>query len=76
LEVRFRARSGPDRLVQYFPPERPRTDHEGRFRIEGLLAGYQFRLFDDKDCDLSFGDGLDSGQTKDLGDVRMKGQEP
>ena len=53
----------------------PGADHDGRFRIEGLLPGYEFILEDGKG-ELSVGDGLRSGQAKDLGDVQIKGQEP
>jgi 5-hydroxyisourate hydrolase-like protein (transthyretin family) len=69
LELTFRLKEG-----QYFGsyfPERIKTDHVGRFRIEALLPGYEFRLSDDKG-ELLFGDTLRSGQTKDLGNVQMK----
>ena len=52
------------------PPSRIKTDPEGRFRIEALLPGYEFRLSDGKG-ELPFGDALRSGQTKDLGDVQL-----
>ena len=59
------------------PDERPvpgaklyPTDSEGRFRITALLAGRKFRLSDDE-RELNVGDGLRSGHTKDLGDVRL-----
>jgi hypothetical protein len=40
-----------------------------------LPPGYQFRLSDGEGV-LPFGDGtLGSGQTKDLGDVKMKAKE-
>ena len=58
-----------------YSPERIKTDRNGRFRIEGLLPGYEFILEDGKG-ELSVGDGLRSGQAKDLGDVQIKGQEP
>jgi protocatechuate 3,4-dioxygenase beta subunit/predicted DNA-binding protein (UPF0251 family) len=55
-----------------YSPERIKTDQEGRFRIEALLPGYEFRLYDDRG-ELPFGgDGLRSAETKDLGDVRLK----
>src|SRR5262249_59807559 len=47
-----------------------KTDREGRFRIAALLPGYEFLLSDGKGG-LRFKDGA-SGQTKDLGDVRLK----
>jgi RNA polymerase sigma factor (sigma-70 family) len=55
---------------QYFP-ERIQTDHEGRFRVAALLPGYEFTLSDGKGH-LHFGGALRSGETKPLGDVRMK----
>jgi RNA polymerase sigma factor (sigma-70 family) len=51
-----------------------KTDREGRFRFEALLAGYEFGLFDGKD-ELYFASTLRSGQTKDLGDVRLRRSE-
>jgi hypothetical protein len=55
-----------------FPPQRKKTDQHGRFRIEGLLPGYEFALYDEKGGSLlPLGEGLASGQTKDLGDVRI-----
>jgi len=58
---------------KYFP-ESIKTDRDGRFRIEGLFPGCGFRLSDPMDerrgTQLS-GDALHSGQTTDLGDVRM-----
>jgi protocatechuate 3,4-dioxygenase beta subunit len=53
-----------------YAPEPVKTDREGRFRIEALLAGYEFRLSDGKG-EVPFGGALRLGQTKDLGDVRM-----
>ena len=52
-----------------YSPERIKTDREGRFRIEMLLPGYEFRLSDSKG-ELHFGAGLRAGQTKNLGDLR------
>ena len=52
-----------------------RTDRKGRFRIEALSPDYRFRLTVGKG-ELHFGYGLGSGQTVDLGDVTMSGQEP
>jgi hypothetical protein len=58
----------------YFPGQ-IRTTKDGRFRIEALLPGYEFRL-SSREGVLPFGGGtLRSGQTKDLGDVKMKAKE-
>jgi hypothetical protein len=78
LKVYFRPNEGPKRAGrnEYGTHERIRTDREGRFRIEALPPGYVFRLLVEKGDDLISGEGLRSGQTKNLGDVRMKGQEP
>jgi hypothetical protein len=77
LKVYFRPKEGPKRSGrnEYGTHERIRTDREGRFRIEALPAGSLFRLLIEKGDDLISGDGPRAGQTKDLGDVRMKGQE-
>jgi RNA polymerase sigma factor (sigma-70 family) len=77
LKVYFRPREGPKKAGQneYGTHERIRTDREGRFRIQALPAGYLFRLLIEKGDDLISGDGLRAGQTKDLGDVRMKRRE-
>jgi RNA polymerase sigma factor (sigma-70 family) len=56
-----------------YSPERIKTDQEGRFRIEALLPGYEFRLKNSQG-ELHLG-ALRSGQTKDLGDVQLKGEE-
>jgi hypothetical protein len=69
LEVRFRPR-GWGSWGDYYPAP-IKTDREGRFRIEALVPGPEFRLSDGKG-ELSFGDALRSGQTKEWGDVRLK----
>jgi protocatechuate 3,4-dioxygenase beta subunit len=72
LDLTFRPKENP-----YWPnysPKSIKTDRDGRFRLEALLPGYQFRLSDGK-VELRFGDSLRSGQTKDLGDVQMKGEQ-
>jgi RNA polymerase sigma factor (sigma-70 family) len=78
LEMRFRPKEGPTRAgrrVEYGCGP-IRTDREGRFRIEALPPGYEFELLGGKGGSrIVVGDGLNWGQTKDLGDVRMKGQE-
>jgi hypothetical protein len=68
LDVRFRPKE--DSFSHPYPPERIQTDREGRFRLEALLPGYQFRLSDEKG-ELSFS-APRSGQTKELGDVQLK----
>jgi RNA polymerase sigma factor (sigma-70 family) len=72
LEMSFRPKNW-GAWIDYFP-ERIKTDREGRFRIEMLVPGYEFRLSDDMG-EVLFGGGLRSGQTKDLGDVRLKQKE-
>ncbi len=53
-----------------YSPERMKTDWDGRFRLPALLPGCKFLLSDGRGS-LHFGD-LRPGQTKDLGDVRLK----
>ncbi len=48
-----------------------KTDPDGQFRIENLVPGYVVRLFADGGQWL-LGNGPGSGQTRDLGDVRLK----
>jgi hypothetical protein len=58
----------------YFPPQCDKTDRQGQFRIEGLLPGQEFALVVDEGkggSSLPLGAGLRSGQTKDLGDVKI-----
>jgi hypothetical protein len=57
-----------------YSPKGIKTDRDGRFRIDALLPGYEFILEDSKG-ELPLGDGLRSGQTKDLGDVKLNGAE-
>jgi RNA polymerase sigma factor (sigma-70 family) len=72
LEVWFRLKE--DSGFQAFSREGIQTDREGRFRLEALLPGYAFRLYDGKG-ELDLGSALRSGQTKDLGDVELKPTE-
>ncbi len=69
-----------DMWVSYYP-DRIRTDRNGRFRIEALLPDQRFLallpnkrflLFDGRGGETYFGDGLRAGETKDLGDVRLR----
>jgi hypothetical protein len=74
-------RAGVELRVQFLPkgwgswadysPEPVRTARDGRFRVEGLLPGQKFRLFDGTG-ELPFGDGLRPGEAMDLGDVTTK----
>jgi RNA polymerase sigma factor (sigma-70 family) len=55
-----------------YPSDEPiTTDAQGRFHIAALLPGYAFRLSDGKG-ELNVGSGLQSGETKSLGDVEIK----
>src|SRR5262249_14402423 len=58
-------------LEAFYSPDKLQTDGEGRFRIEALLPGYQYHLYDRRGI-LEFGDGLRPGETKDLGNVQLK----
>jgi RNA polymerase sigma factor (sigma-70 family) len=55
--------------VIYFPT-RSQTDQQGRFRINGLLPEHEFILHEGKG-ERPLGEGLRSGETKDLGDVTI-----
>ncbi len=68
LELSFRSK---ERQVWHrYSTHDIKTDRDGRFSVQGLLPGRNFRLSDDG-RELNFGDGLRSGYTKDLGDVRL-----
>ncbi|QJW99888.1 hypothetical protein FTUN_7511 [Frigoriglobus tundricola] len=54
-----------------YSPKSIVTDKDGRFRIEALVPEFRFMLFHTEGT-LEFGDGLRSGEVKDLGDVRLK----
>jgi RNA polymerase sigma factor (sigma-70 family) len=69
LNVSIRARR--DWSDGYSLPKKARTDANGRFRLDTLLPGYQYELYD-REGNFNFGDGLRSGETKDLGDVPLK----
>jgi protocatechuate 3,4-dioxygenase beta subunit len=69
LQVSFRPKQRAD--WPSYSPEGIKTDREGRFRLEALVPGFQYLLYDRRGS-LQFGDGLRSGETKDLGDVQMK----
>jgi RNA polymerase sigma factor (sigma-70 family) len=55
--------------------ERIKTDREGRFRIDALLPGLDYYLSADHTA-IGFGRDLRAGETKDLGDVRTRGNTP
>jgi RNA polymerase sigma factor (sigma-70 family) len=72
LKLSFR---GKERQVWHrYSTQGIKTDRDGRFRVTALLPGRKFRLSDDE-RGLNFGDGLRSGYTKDLGDVRMAAEK-
>jgi hypothetical protein len=80
LDADGQARAGVGLKVHFLPkgkevwhgysPESVKTDWEGRFRLAALLPGCEFMLSDGRGS-LHFSD-LRPGQTKDLGDVRLK----
>jgi RNA polymerase sigma factor (sigma-70 family) len=67
LEVTFRPKSGWGWTA--YLPGGVKTDGEGRFRVDALLPGREFRLSGDKG-EVLLGE-LRPGQTKDAGDVRL-----
>jgi hypothetical protein len=71
LELTLRTKNGGE--ASGFP-QRVQTDRQGRFRVGALPPGYEYQLSDRKGR-LPVGKGLRAGQTKDLGDVRMKEPE-
>ena len=75
LRVRFRHK-GKSLYFDWsdYSPGRVETDSQGRFRVEALLPDYEFRLNSDKG-ELRLGGAPRSGQTKDLGDVRLTGEK-
>jgi RNA polymerase sigma factor (sigma-70 family) len=81
VDAKGNPRAGVDLWPQFHPkgwgswfdysPEAVTTDHEGRFRITALVPGYEYRL-SDGDNVAAVGEGLRSGETKNLGDVRIE----
>jgi hypothetical protein len=69
LEVWFRPAAR--REWDGYRPERITTDRDGRFRVGPLLPGYEFWLAEGPG-EVWVGIAPDSGQTRDLGDVRTK----
>jgi hypothetical protein len=67
LSIHFRH----DQWDSYSLPVKIKTDAVGRFRIETLLPGYQFELYDPQGK-FHFGDDLAPGGMKELGDVQLK----
>jgi hypothetical protein len=76
LYVWFRAKDEPARpdWDHGLAPERARTDRDGRFRFGAIMPGYEFHIKERHD-ERYVGDGLRSGEAKDLGDLRVKGPE-
>jgi hypothetical protein len=70
LEVSFRLKDDSSWWLLH-SPKRIKTDREGRFEIEALLPGYEFRL-SDGESELPLTGPFHWGQTKDLGDVRPR----
>src|SRR5262249_16765807 len=66
LELWFRTKGWP--VWHRYLPRSIKTDGDGRFRIVALAPECQYRL-KDATGEVLFGDGLRSGETKDLGDV-------
>jgi RNA polymerase sigma factor (sigma-70 family) len=58
-------------ILQQYSPERSKTDREGRFRFQALLPGREYSLSDGKNPS-PLGVAPRLGQTKDLGDVKIK----
>jgi hypothetical protein len=71
LELSFRPKRGWPSEWDEYPPGRVETDREGRFRVGALLPGCALRLTGEGG-ELPLGGDLRSGQTRDLGDVRLK----
>jgi protocatechuate 3,4-dioxygenase beta subunit len=69
LDLWFRPKEW--RIWNDYLPFHIKTDGEGRFRIDGLQPGYDYRLRDEHG-EILFGDGLRSEDMKDLGDVRLQ----
>jgi protocatechuate 3,4-dioxygenase beta subunit len=73
LQVSFRMKKGPGWTS--YRPGGIETDEQGRFRLEALLPGHEFRLTDGlyrSPAELVLSQAPRSGQTKDLGDVQLK----
>src|SRR5262249_14271592 len=68
VELLFRTKEGGEAAGS---PQGIQTEREGRFRVGGLLPRYEYQL-SDRQGRLPVGGGLRPGQTKDLGDVRIK----
>jgi RNA polymerase sigma factor (sigma-70 family) len=69
LDISIRARH--DGWDGYSLPAKIKTDAVGRFRIDTLLPGYQYELYD-RQGKFHFGDDLRPGGMKELGDVQLK----
>jgi RNA polymerase sigma factor (sigma-70 family) len=81
LDAHGKPRAGADLRVMFQPkrsggrydylPEPVRTDANGRFRVDMLLPGLDYRL-NCEHAEIPFGAGLRAGETTSLGDVRIK----
>jgi len=69
LELWFNTKTW--RAWRRYLPRFIKTDGDGRFRLEALAPDCEYRLRDDTG-EVVFGDGLRSGEVKDLADVRLK----
>jgi sigma-70-like protein len=69
LSVTFRPKGSPVSLSASATPLK--TDQQGRFRVGAVLLDHEFRL-SDGNGELRSGGPLRTGQTNDLGDLRLK----
>ncbi len=75
LTVSFQSKHADSSHLNF--PQQIQTDPDGRFRLEPLIPGYQYRLTSQLADFFSITiDPLASGQTKDLGDIRMPAEKP
>jgi RNA polymerase sigma factor (sigma-70 family) len=72
LKLSFRSKES--QVWRRYSTQDIKTDRDGRFRVTALLPGRKFRLSDDE-RGLNFGDGLRSGHTEELGDVRLTAEK-
>jgi len=70
LEVSISPGKEPEPRLAYSLPGKIRTDKDGRFRVETLVPGYRYQLYDHRGT-AEFGGGLKPGEVKNLGDVQL-----